>query len=407
MPDAPRPQGGRASRQRRHVRVAHVAYAFHRGGLESCIVKLVNRLPPTRFRHDVIALTTLGAMCAEVTRPETGFHAIGKTSGNDPRAALRFLRLVRRLRPDVLVTYTWSVWLEGVLARLLLRVPVLIQSERGEHYYETPPQRRRRLAVQPILAAWTDRIVAVSRHLAHGLCASAISVRRIRVIHNGVDTDRFRAGDPGERRAARALFGASEEEFVVGSVGRLVVEKDYPTLVGAAARLHGRVPLRVVIVGEGPERPALERAIRERRLEQSFVLLGERSDVPLLLRGLDLFTLASVSEGMPNTVLEAMASRVPVVATRVGGVPEIITSGRDGILVEPGDASAFARAFEALYCDREELRRLADAGLARVESAFSIAAMVARYEALFDGLLARRCPGLAAPLPEEVGACAE
>lgn len=363
------------------IRVAHVLYSLHRGGMEAGLAKVVNALGPPGFHHDVIALTEIGEGAREIRPGAATLHALHKRAGNDPRTTLRLLLLLRRLSPHVLRTYSWAAWADGVVTRLLLRIPVHVHSEHGKYHYETPAQRRRRLAAQRILAAMTDRVVAVSNDIARSLAASGVSRSRIRVIPNGVDTERFAPPTPAERLAARTALDVPDGTFVVGSVGRLVPEKSYHTLIEAIAGLPSPDVL-VAIVGEGPERARLEASARDVGVERRVRLLGERSDVPLLLKGMDLFVLPSVSEGMSNTILEAMASGLPVISTPVGGTREILRSADDGLLVPPGQARALGAALRELHGSEPERRRLADAALERVRRHFSITVMTRSHAML-------------------------
>jgi glycosyltransferase involved in cell wall biosynthesis len=207
---------------------------------------------------------------------------------------------------------------------------------------------------------------------------------RVEVIPNGFDVRPSAAGR--SREETRAALGVGEGETLLLAVGRLATQKDYPTLLDAFARLSGRPGLRLAIAGDGPERPRLEQALRERPLTVS--LLGTRHDVPDLLRAADVFVLSSCIEGFPNAVGEALLAGRPVVATAAGGVPELVRDGVDGRVVPVGDAGALAAAVAALLDEPAAAARMAASGARRVREEFSVEAMVRRTEALYRELLA-------------------
>jgi glycosyltransferase involved in cell wall biosynthesis len=217
---------------------------------------------------------------------------------------------------------------------------------------------------------------------------TGIGAERIRTIRNGVDLSRFGLI---ERSAARRTLGLPLDALVVGTVGRLVPVKAHRTLIEAAARLRsadGRV--RVVIAGEGPLRGDLERQIVALGLHDRVELLGHRADVEVVLGSCDVFVLPSASEGLCNTILEAMASRLPVVATQVGGADEMVIPGETGWLVPPGSPSALAAAIAAALSDANRARVMGNAGRARAECLFSLDEMIARYDSLYVQAMATR-----------------
>jgi glycosyltransferase involved in cell wall biosynthesis len=204
-----------------------------------------------------------------------------------------------------------------------------------------------------------------------------IPAGRVGVIHNGVELGREPTA--AERRTARRC-GVEDDEILVGTAARLDTVKDLPTLVDAIARARSRVPgLKLVVIGDGAERATLEAAVRERQLEDAVQVMGYRADVRRLLPALDVYVNSSISEGISLTILEAMAATVAVVATRVGGTPEVVLDGATGLLVEPRLPDAMAGALVELAGAPERRRALGAAGRARVAACFSLDRMVADY----------------------------
>jgi sugar transferase (PEP-CTERM/EpsH1 system associated) len=231
--------------------------------------------------------------------------------------------------------------------------------------------------------SFVDAYIPLSMDLAMWLRDEiGVPERKIVQIYNGVDTHRFHPARTSRATLPLADF-APPGTIVIGSVGRLAAVKDPTTLVRAFVQLldrvpHGRERLRLVLVGDGPLRPTVERVLKDAEVQDISWLAGSREDIPELLRGFDVFALPSLAEGISNTILEAMATGLPVVATSVGGTPELVTDGASGRLVPPSDR----------YIDHPSLiAQHGQAGCQRVEHEFGIDKMVNRYQAVYDALL--------------------
>jgi sugar transferase (PEP-CTERM/EpsH1 system associated) len=237
-----------------------------------------------------------------------------------------------------------------------------------------------------LLHPCVDRFVAVSEDLGRWVVGTVgVPPRKVQVIANGVDTERFR---DDRRIDARRALGLDDREFVVGSVGRLDPVKDYPTLLEAFAALGGRDPSPLLfLVGDGPQRSALEAQVVNSGLTGRVQLLGERDDVSTVLAALDVFVLPSIAEGMSNVILEAMSSGLPVVATAVGGNPELVLDGSTGRLVPPRSPGLLAAALGSYLAEPSLLRLHGKAGRERVLAHFSLDRMVSAYRDLYRGLL--------------------
>jgi glycosyltransferase involved in cell wall biosynthesis len=305
----------------------------------------------------------------------------------DPAGLVELVRLLRRERPDIVHAGSSKAGVLGRLAAVLAGVPVRIFTVHGWAFaaHSGLSSRLYRFAdraVEPL----TTVTICVSEHereagLAAGTCASERTV----VIPNAVDV----AGAPRSSSAPRG-------RPLILAVGRLKAPKDFSTLVRALGRLPSD-SFDALIVGDGPDRPRLEDEIRALGLAGRVAFAGERRDVPELLAGADVFVLPSRSEGHPVSLLEAMAAGVPVVASRVGGVPEQIADGATGLLVEPGDSAALAAALRRLTADPSLRRRLGAAGRLRAERAFDLAAFRRAHLEVYSRELARcRLP---APMP--------
>jgi sugar transferase (PEP-CTERM/EpsH1 system associated) len=379
--------------------IVHVVYAFSVGGLENGLVNLLNRMPAQRWRHAVLSLTRISGSFAErVQRSDVEFIELDKRPGHLVRDYPRLYRLFRRLRPTVVHTRNLAA-LEAVVPAWAAGVPVRIHGEHGWNRLDPDGKRRRYQYVRALYRPFVSRYIALSRHLEEYLeHRVGVPSHRVSQIYNGVDTERFR---PAQARGqiAGCPFG-HPEDFIAGWVGRMDPVKDLPNLLQGFARATQRSSsrLRLALVGDGPMRPAVERLIQQHGLGERVWLAGERTDVAEVMRGLDCFVLPSLGEGISNTILEAMSTRLAVIATRVGGNAELIESGMTGFLVPPGDSDALADAFVRYSADRVVARRHAKAARLSAQRRFSLARMVTDYCSLYETALA--AAGIALPPAE-------
>lgn len=375
--------------------IAHVVYSFDVGGLENGVVNLVNHMDPERFRHVIIALTRCEpSFSSRIVRDDVDFIDLHKPPGHGVKLYPRLLKLFRELKPDIVHTRNLAA-LEATVPARLAGVPVRIHGEHGWDVSDPGGTRLKYKLLRRFYRPYVSHYIALSGHLESYL-AKAVGVpaaRRTRIC-NGVDTARFHPAKGGRALLEGSPFNLSGP-LVIGTVGRLQAVKDQLNLVRAFALLMQRVPndsrqLRLMIVGDGPLRPQVEAEIRSFGLQERVWLAGARSDVPDVLRAIDVFVLPSKAEGISNTILEAMATGLPVVATNVGGNGELVVQGATGALVPANNPEMIARYLEA-YVRQPELRsQHGAAGRARVEAEFSIQAMVARYEAVYLDALRQR-----------------
>jgi glycosyltransferase involved in cell wall biosynthesis len=276
---------------------------------------------------------------------------------------------------DVVHCHHYSSFVYGQLSASLWSGPPVVFTEHGR-LSDAAPSRKRRL-VNPIIGWLPSAVYAVSEDLRRHMVAEGFPQSQVHVVHNGIDPGPQVSGT--ERRAARAALGLPEDALVVGTVGRLDPVKDFETLIRGFAECADRLPrARLVIVGEGPERASLEAVARDSGLDGLVVFTGHRQDVRALLPAFDLFVNSSIHEGISLTILEAMAARVPVIATSVGGNPEIVTADT-GVLVPARSPESIARALLELAGDETVRSRMSKAGRARVERSFSAERMFRHY----------------------------
>lgn len=384
---------GRCGRDRRPL-IVHVVHCLDTGGLENGLVNLINRLPRETFDHCVLSLTEVTEFRQRIERPEVECIPLHKKPGKDPLLYLNLWRRFRALRPEVVHTRNLAT-LEAQLPALLAGVPARIHGEHGWEVDDVDARSRKNRRLRRAMRPLVHRYVAVSRHISEYLQLRIhISQSRISQIYNGVDTRRFRAAP--DRRWVTERFG-STGVFVIGTVERLQAVKDPLNLAQAFLQLLRSQPslaerARLVVIGSGPLREALESVLQEGGVRHLCWLAGNRDDIPALLRGFDLFVLPSLAEGISNTILEAMASGLPVIATAVGGNSELVEDGVTGRLVPPANPSALADAMQVYLQSPELLKAHGLAGRRRAKERYSLETMVGAYEQLYASIL--ECRGI-------------
>jgi sugar transferase (PEP-CTERM/EpsH1 system associated) len=371
--------------------VVHVIHRLQVGGLENGLVNLINHMPPERYRHAIVCMTESTEFRNRIRRPDVEVYELHKSPGHDLSLYWRLWRLLRTLRPAVVHTRNIGT-LECQALALLAGVRARVHGEHGRDMSDLHGKNTRYIALRRTLRPWLAQFITVSRDLRDWLVRDVgVPERQVTQIYNGVDMQRFRPRNGDAASLLPAAF-AAPGAIVAGTVGRMSGEKDQMTLVRAFARAaadHPRANLRLVLVGDGPARAELENAVAELGIGPQVWLAGNRADVPDLLRALDIFVLPSLGEGISNTILEAMACGLPVLATRVGGNPELVVEGETGVLVAPAEPDEMARALQAYIRDPELMRRHGHAGRARIEREFSMDAMVTRYMGVYDAALSR------------------
>jgi glycosyltransferase involved in cell wall biosynthesis len=359
---------------RPQLRVLHVVESLEMGGLE----RMVHDLAIARGGATSIAcLESVGKFGEDLAARGIAVELVGKQGGFLATLS-RLRRLLLRIRPDVVHCHNLHALLVGGLsARLAGDIPV-VMTKHGEGIPRSGQAMR--------VIRWLVRrapVVAVSPE-ARRLMTEWMppGCPPVCYIANGISTEAY--DNLPSREAARKRLGLPASAFIVGTVSRLVPCKRHMDLLGAFAGLLPQIPgARLVIVGDGPLRASIESRVVELGLQQSVSMLGERRDIPQVLAALDVFCLPSDLEGMPMTVLEAMAAGLPVVASDVGGIPELVEHERTGLLVKPAAPHELGTAILSLAHDPARSRAMGSLGREKLQRSFSIAAAVAAYEACY------------------------
>ena len=354
-------------------RICHVSLGLCTGGMERLLVEFARCYNQNRFELHFVALHNVGQPAEDIRAAGCTVHVLPDLRGRPWAQWRELVRFFKSLQPDVVHTHNAYPHFYGTMAARWCGVPAVINTRHGRRI-GTTWKARTWFWLAGLLA---DRVVAVSDDAAN-LCRvdSSLPKRRIARIWNGIDLTRF------------TYRGPSSEPVAI-SVARLSPEKDFPTLVRAVALAAEVVPeLKLKIVGDGPERSKIEQVIHELGQSQRIELLGERQDIPELLATAGFFATATLTEGISLTLLEAMACGLPVLATHVGGNPEIVEEDVTGFLVPSADVDALAAGLIRMVQSAARWPELGFQGRQRVERHFTNKQMVGDYERLYDTLLA-------------------
>ncbi len=373
--------------------IVHVLFRLDYGGMENGIVNVVNGLPGDQFRHAIIALTEVTRFRERIKREDVEVHALHKRAGKDLGAYWRLYRLLCRLRPMVVHTRNIGT-LDCAFMAWLAGVPVRIHGEHGWDVHDPDGTNRKYILLRRALNRFVSHFVTVSQDLRNYLEQRVgIEPRKITHICNGVDTARFAPRHvlpPIELPSERFPAGC----VVVGSTTRFNEIKDPLNLVQAFIALRrqpaGRpADVRLLMVGDGPLRASAMQLLREAGEEHSAWLPGSRDDIPALLRAMDVYVLGSLREGISNTLLESMATGIPLVATATGGNVELIAPGVMGALVPVADPPALMAALLPYVLDADLRRRQGMAARERAEREYSLTRMLNDYRTLYGSLTQR------------------
>lgn len=355
------------------------------GGAEKVLVDLALNLD--RSRYNVSVCATRQARNYQPLLDSAGVRTmvLDRRSRWETYKMAEVVRMLRRERVHVLHTHLFGSNTWGRLLGRLARVPVIIAHE---HWSS---RGRNEIWMDRLMYRLSDRILVTSEASKQIVMnREHIPARYLSVVYNGVDISKFAARD--DRAAVREELGVPADAVLIGAVGRLTADKGgQDVLIRAVGEVRKTCPqVRLVMVGDGPLRPGLEQLTAQLGLGETVNFAGLRSDVPRLLGALDVFVLPSEREALPVAVLEAMAAGLPVVATRVGGLPEVVEDGETGFLVPPGDVAAMQAVLEKLAGDPALAARLGASGQAHVQAHFTVQQMVHQVERLYDQLAQRK-----------------
>jgi sugar transferase (PEP-CTERM/EpsH1 system associated) len=376
----------------------HVLHRFDTGGLENGLVNLINHLPADAYRHMVVALTEVTAFKERIRLQDVAFVSLHKPPGHALRLYPRLFRLMREHRPAIVHTRNLAA-LEVAVPAWAAGVPVRIHGEHGRDVGDLDGSNRKFQLMRRLYRPFVSHYVALSRDLADYVVERiAVPKDRVVQIYNGVDTATFKPSTGGGERPAGWPFAAGNQ-WVVGTVGRMQAVKNQTALVDAFVALIQRQPalrqrLRLVLVGDGPLRAQCMARLNAADMQALAWLPGDRADVAAIMRSLDCFALPSLAEGISNTVLEAMATGLPVIATAVGGNADLVRHGETGLVVPANDTAVLSAAIEQMATDPEGACAMGRRGRDIAHARFSLQSMIGQYHDLYARHLNRVRPEL-------------
>jgi glycosyltransferase involved in cell wall biosynthesis len=361
------------------LRICHCVWDLERCGAQQVVKQLVTGLDPARYRSVVYAFRS-GPLFEDIRSigiPVRVFEQ--KIPKFDPFVARAIYRYLKSDRIDILHTHLFGATLHGIVAGSRIR---------GLHRIVTIHNERAGNVVQklayPNLLKKADRIVGVSRRVSNGLVRSYMRLSgRIITIPNGIDTKLFSKKLPKERIKEKLQLPVDRK--IIGTIGRLTRQKGHCFLLDAFAEVRRVVPnAHLVMIGEGELLQRLREQSKRLKLDGSVVFLGSRSEIPELLQAMDVFVLSSLWEGLPLVLLEAMASGLPIVATRIGAVSEVVEDEEECLLVAPSDAGALARGITRMLLDVPLARRLSAAASVRVQKDYDVRNVIVQHQNLYE-----------------------
>lgn len=375
------------------VSVYQIVLRLGCGGLEKVVVHLARSLDSDRYRVTVCCLEDPGELAAELDGSGIPVIALGKR-GFDPTALSRLAARLRREQVRIVHTHNPGAHFYGVSAARVAGIPAVIHTRHGPH----ADTSRSSAFLRRWLWGWTDSAVGVSEDTTQLLARSTgMPARKLTTIANGVPVTPITAAD---RAAVRYEFGIPEGTPALGIVARLSPEKEHRTLLTAFARVRSAIPeAHLLIVGDGPLREPLRQQAEEQGILDRVHFTGFRADVNRMLAAMDLFVLCSSFEGTSLTLLEAMGAALPIVATAVGGTPEVLGGAENGVLVPPRDADALGQALIAVLSDPDAARAMAARAQERMKAHYGLESMTCRYEELYERVMAECRRGASVPSP--------
>jgi len=370
------------------IKVTQIIHSLNPGGLENGIINLVNNMDDFKFENTICCLTQGGDFEKRLNK-NIKVSKMFKKPGNDYQLYIKLIKYLKEIKPTIVHTRNWA-GMDGIIAAKMARVPIIIHGEHGFEITDLISQNKKRKFIRKlVLSTIVDKIVTVSKNLKNRLI-NEIKIKPEKIIHipNGVDTNKFNIY---KKEFTRKKFGFKKEDFIIGIVARLDPIKNHKILISAFKEIVKNYPqTKLIIVGDGPLREELKEKSYQLGINNKVIFMGERNDVPEILKTFDVFVLPSLNEGMSNTILEAMATGIPVIASNVGGNPELVIDGETGFLFPTNDVESLVQKIKTYILYPELKQKHGYNARKRVEEEFSLDQMVRRYEELYLELVERK-----------------
>jgi len=362
------------------MKIMHILLSLEHGGAEKVAINLIKKMRGNGFEFSVCGLDRLGGLRDELNGAIQVECANRK--GLDLMVPFRLSKIIRRLSPDIIHMHNSTPLLYGTIAGRLAGVNKMVVTQHGSISKES---NKMRFGLKRVFGM-VNKTVAVSKDIKEYIKDTyKINGNKLGLIINGIDDDVYKK-DTAKKAEYRKKFGL-EGKLVIGHVARLSPEKDQNTLLEAFSIVAKEIAdARLVIAGDGPLNENLQLKTYNLQLKDKVLFLGSRNDVPELMNMFDMFVLSSIREGTSLTLLEAMATELPIVATDVGGNPEVVRDGENGIIVPVSNAEALAEKIVYLYKNTDIREKMGKAGRKRVIEEFSLGRMAKEYERIYREL---------------------
>ncbi len=371
----------------RKQKIIHLINRFDIGGLEKIMADTINTLDD--FIHVIVTVTDANDKSKKLLKNQVEIIELHKRDGNDFKLWSKFFALLKDLKPDVLHSYNLPT-LEFQLIGFLCRVPIRIHAEHGRYASDPLGKNRKyrlyRRIINPLIHYWIPVSMDLKIWLEEYI---SIPQSKVQLIYNGIDTSFFQPEKPGPKLHRLEGF-ASSSDIVLGTIGRLDPVKNQKLLINALEYIVESRPglknnLKLAIVGSGPLKEQLYQQIKSLEFDNLVWIPGSRQDIKALLESFDIFILPSIAEGIPITILEAMSMSKPVVASNVGGIPEIIKPGK-GILVDSNNIQLLGDAILSQLDNMETSKQMGEDARQHIQQNFSLKAMTENYRNLYMGI---------------------
>jgi glycosyltransferase involved in cell wall biosynthesis len=367
------------------TKILHVVPSFGFGGMEKVICSIINHTAEV-YDHEILSLDSSDEALKWIKPKNVGFVDFVKPKRNfDYFMAL--YRTLKKVSPGLLMTYNWgatdAIWLAKIVG-----IKNVIHNEHGFTIDESNSTKFKRDVMRFIAYSLSCKIIVVSQKLEHTMKRRFfIKEGKVSCIYNGINTD-FYSVDKNDREKTREKLGLKYEDFVIGFSGRLDPVKNFGLMLEIFERCNRRdKSFKLLIIGDGSERKNIEKACRDKNIEESVMLVGEKENVISYLRVLDVFLLTSFTEQMPMSILEAMSLEIPVVAKKSGEIPHIIDNGKDGFTLGSNDpATEFVLSLFALK-DSEKRKAIGKAARDKVTNKFHEKKMIQKYRDIVEIIL--------------------
>ncbi len=361
------------------INVLHLIQGLEFGGLENVTLNLLGNLNKELYKTSICCFDTLGDLSGRISG-DIKVHFLKRKQGIDYSYPFKLARLLKKKQVQILHLHNSTAFFYGVIAGKLAGVPAIVYTE---HARDVFPNLKVRIA-DKLLSYFTDKIIVVADYLKKNLIKhEKFDGKKISVIYNGIDTEEFNIRP--DRLKKRKEMDIDIKAPVIGIVARLDPIKNHACLIKAMKHVISKFPEAVLlIVGDGPIHSELIDLVKDLKLEKNVRFLGTRTDVPEIMSVIDVFVLCSRSEGLSVTLLEAMAAGKPVIATSVGGNPELIEHDINGLLVESDDEEGLSKALIELLTDKLKSIKLGESAKKKIVENFTVNNMVRKYEKIYE-----------------------